>query len=376
MERKSKPGILILGKLPPPYFGPAIATQIILNSSLKNQFQLFHVNNGMNKTVAEINEIKLKKVWKTFAIYIELIKSILKHRPAIVLVPISQSTVGFVKDSFFLIVSKLLNRKTIIHLRGGNLRNVFASSPKIVQWYARFMIKRMQGVIVLGSKLRYIFKDYLDDDRIFVVPNGANYAFSNTKIRNNGFRILYLSNLMSSKGIEDVLSAARILKSEYKLTFQLDVVGEWYDEITKKECLKIFDGCHSCVRFHLPVHGSKKMSFFENADLFVFPPREPEGHPWVIIEAMAAGLPIISTDQGAITESVINGVNGFIVEKKNPREIAEKIECLLENDQLRQKMGEESRRLYLQNFTEEKMVERLASVFKKVLANGMIICAA
>jgi glycosyltransferase involved in cell wall biosynthesis len=372
MERKSKPGILILGKLPPPYFGPAVATQIILNSSLKNQFQLFHVNNGMNKTVAEINEIKLKKVWQTLAIYIELIKSILKHRPSIVLVPISQSTVGFVKDSFFLIVSKLLNRKTIIHLRGSNLRNVFASSPKIVQWYARFMIKRMQGVIVLGSKLRDIFKDYLDDDRIFVVPNGANYAFSNTKIRNNGFRILYLSNLMSSKGIEDVLSAARILKNEYELTFQLDVVGEWCDETTKKECFKIFEGCHSCVRFHLPVHGSKKMSFFENADLFVFPPREPEGHPWVIIEAMAAGLPIISTDQGAITESVINGVNGFIVEKQNPQAIAEKIKYLIENEPLCRKMGKESRRLYLQNFTEEKMVERLAYVFKTVLANGRV----
>ena len=83
---------------------------------------------------------------------------------------------------------------------------------------------------------------------------------------------------------------------------------------------------------------------------------------------MAAGLPIISTDQGAITESVIDGVNGFIVEKQNPQQIAEKIKFLIENPELKKKMGKESRRRYEENFTEEKMVERLTQAFNAVLS--------
>ena len=85
---------------------------------------------------------------------------------------------------------------------------------------------------------------------------------------------------------------------------------------------------------------------------------------------MAAGLPIISTDQGAITESVIDGVNGFIVKKQNPQQIAEKIKILIEKSELRLKMGNESRRLYEENFTEEKMVERLTQAFNAVLSSS------
>jgi glycosyltransferase involved in cell wall biosynthesis len=87
----------------------------------------------------------------------------------------------------------------------------------------------------------------------------------------------------------------------------------------------------------------------------------------VAVEAMAAGLPIISTDQGAIVESVIHGENGFIVESHNPHQIAEKIKFLIKNPDAREKMGAESRKKYLENFTEGKMVERLHEVFEKVM---------
>jgi len=58
-----------------------------------------------------------------------------------------------------------------------------------------------------------------------------------------------------------------------------------------------------------PVVGTQKFELLSSSDIFVFPTYyPPEGHPWVIVEALAAGLPIISTDQGAITESVFHGV--------------------------------------------------------------------
>ena len=117
-----------------------------------------------------------------------------------------------------------------------------------------------------------------------------------------------------------------------------------------------------------PASGEEKLRFYEEANIFVFPPRAPEGHPWVIVEAMAAGLPIISTDQGAITESVINGINGFIVDTKNPSQIAEKLEYLINHPEIREKMGRESRRLYEENYTEGIMVEKLTNAFKTILS--------
>ncbi len=87
----------------------------------------------------------------------------------------------------------------------------------------------------------------------------------------------------------------------------------------------------------------------------------------MIVEAMAAGLPIVTTDQGAITESVKDKINGFIIDKRNPKQIAEKIILLIENSDLRNKMSKESRRLYLENFTESRMIDRLSNAFHTVL---------
>ncbi|OFW52524.1 MAG: hypothetical protein A2163_08240 [Actinobacteria bacterium RBG_13_35_12] len=235
--------------------------------------------------------------------------------------------------------------------------------------YISSVVRSAQGIIVLGNKLKKLFSSFFKDERIFVVPNGANFNFPLSKRKSlDKVRLLYLGNLQPSKGIEDILNAVAMLKKGDGVSeFYADIIGDWWDDITRDLCFELINKNNLPVTFHKPLTGEEKFLFLTNADIFIFPPREPEGHPWVIVEAMAAGLPIISTDQGAITESVIDGVNGFIVEKQNPHQIAEKIKLLIENPELRIKMGKESRRLYEENFTEEKMVERLTQAFNATI---------
>jgi glycosyltransferase involved in cell wall biosynthesis len=147
----------------------------------------------------------------------------------------------------------------------------------------------------------------------------------------------------------------------------LNVVGAFRAPEDKIEIIREIINFDLPVNLFPPAGKALKMELLSKADIFVFPPREPEGHPWVIIEAMAAGLPIISTDQGAITESVLDGVNGFIAAPNNPEQIAEKITMLVNDEEMRRRMGKESRRFYEENFTEDIMVERLAKVFYKVM---------
>ena len=69
----SEKKVLILGKLPPPYMGPAIATEIILNSSLKEHFEVIHLNTKVNESLTGIGQFSLKKIFKSYAIYWEMI---------------------------------------------------------------------------------------------------------------------------------------------------------------------------------------------------------------------------------------------------------------------------------------------------------------
>ena len=87
---------------------------------------------------------------------------------------------------------------------------------------------------------------------------------------------------------------------------------------------------------------------------------------------MAAGLPIISTDKGAIIESVINGYNGYIVKPKSPKQITKKIIKLINDKNLLSHMSSNSLNIYNKKFTEQRLVDNFSSVFDKVLKWKMI----
>lgn len=364
--------IIILGKLPPPYMGPSIATEILLKSELKNRFELIHLDTKINSQLSSFGKWSFKKFFKNSSVYFKMLKLLFKHKPDLVLVPISQTTTGFIKDSVFIILSGLFRKKIIIQLRGSDLKNWLSKSSKLTQLYFKFILKSTNGVIVLGNNLKYLFKDFFSDDRIFVIPNGGNYnALKINKDKSREIKILYFSNLLESKGVEDVFKAIEILsKRTLKNQYSIDFVGAWYSEDVKNRCLGLVEKGKLPVRIHSPKSGDDKFKFLSEADIFVFPPRDPEGHPWAIVEAMAYSLPIISTDRGAIIESVIDTKNGFIVESHNPEKIAEKLTLLIENSELREQMGKVSRELYLDNFTEGKMVDKYTSVFKTMIANA------
>ncbi|HEX7413104.1 MAG TPA: glycosyltransferase family 4 protein [Bacteroidia bacterium] len=333
---------------------------------MKNKFELIHLNTKINDKISSFGRWSFSKVFRNISIYFKIFSLIRKHKPDLVLIPISQTTTGFLKDSLFILIAKLFDRKVILQLRGSNFKTWISNSSAINKWYVKYILKKTQGVIVLGNKLKHLFLDFYSNEKIFVVPNGADYSIPE-KNKNSEVKILYLSNLLASKGIEDVFKAIEILNKKVDAKFSVDVIGEWYSENDKKQCLSIKESNQLPITIHPSKGFAEKFQYLADADIFVFPPREPEGHPWSVIEAMAAGLPIISTDMGAITESVIDGVNGFIVETKQPEQIAEKLELLIKDIELRKKMGAAGCDLYLANFTEIKMVERLTVVFNEII---------
>ncbi len=369
----SKQTVIILGKIPPPYMGPAIATQILLQSSLNENFELVHVDTRAYDDLTEIGQWSIKKLKRNYRIYSDLIHKIKTRNPELVLIPISQSTVGFIKDSVFILIATWYKKRTLLHLRGSDFRRWYESAPALIKAYTKRMLARSSGVIVLGNNLKQLFGGLVPEDRIYVAPNGGDYTLPAPEPRSDDkIRLVYLGNLQPSKGIEDVIEAAVILNEEHKGSFQLDVIGGWRKEQTRTYCEGLVAKHSLPVVFHPQEKSKEKFRFLRNADIFLFPPREPEGHPWVIVEAMACGLPVISTDRGAIIESVTDGENGFIVPTKNASAIAEKAALLINNQELRSRMGAASRTRYEADFTERRMTGRLTDIFRTVMNKSRI----
>jgi glycosyltransferase involved in cell wall biosynthesis len=233
----------------------------------------------------------------------------------------------------------------------------------------RRLIRRCLGqavlAIVLGDSLRSVFSGLVETNRIVVLPNGVPppAGFIAAPEREGTARVLFLSNLSEAKGHLDVIEAAAIVASRLaRVRFHL--AGEWPGSAVEKAALAAVRarGLAGRVIFHRAVSGLRKWELLHEADVFVFPPRHLEGQPVVILEAMSHGLPVVSTPQGGIVDTVVAGETGLLVPAHDPVALANAIERLLEDEPLRMRMGRAGQARYAAKFTAAAFQSNLAGV--------------
>jgi glycosyltransferase involved in cell wall biosynthesis len=170
------------------------------------------------------------------------------------------------------------------------------------------------------------------------------------------------------------MNACKILK-EKRNDFVAFFVGNTTSKLSKEEFNNIIkkNNLEDHVKYLGPKYGVEKASIFRESDLFIFPTfYSVECFPVVIIEAMAHGMPIISTKEGAIPEMVDDGITGFLVNRKNAEEVAEKIDMLINDPVRRIKMGKAARKKYEQNYTIEKFNLNFVKVIEDIIRADQI----
>ena len=117
-------------------------------------------------------------------------------------------------------------------------------------------------------------------------------------------------------------------------------------------------------------HG--KMPHYEfikkvHPDIFVFPTKRVEGFPMVIVEAMFAGMPTVAFACGGVSDAVIDGETGFLIDAGKDEEFKEKLEKLIDDFDMRQKFGRNSKEIAEKDYTIGTMVDRYEKIFTEVL---------
>lgn len=364
------PKILIIGPTPPPYHGVAVSTKLILQSPALQRFHLLHLDTADRRSIENIGKFDMGNIFIGLWHALTFLGIVIRHRPNLVYLPISQGTAGFLRDATFLLPAIWMGIATVIHLRGSEFPAFYGRSSSFIRVLIRYTLRHIQHAIVLGQNLRGIFGDLVPPERISVVPNGTNDFWTATPKSPDKVCGLYLSNLRVRKGflvtLEAVVTALRRFPN-LEFTFAGPPESPQVQQ-TIEECLQdttLADRLH----FVGTISGADKHRLLLSSDFMVFPPIEPEGHPRVILEGMTAALPIITTNQGAITESVLDGQTGFLVPPGDAAAIMNKIELLLEQPDLRQQMGQAARQHFLTHFTSNIAHERLAKVLTAVLQN-------
>lgn len=164
--------------------------------------------------------------------------------------------------------------------------------------------------------------------------------------------ICMTSRLVAGKGIQEYFKAASLLKKKYpQVTFLLvGGLDEHKDSITEEELLALTgEGAVTYCGFAEDVRPYLKM-----CSVFVLPSYH-EGNGRSIVEAMAAGRAIVTTDVPGCRDTVVEGYNGFLVPAGNGEALAKRLELLIENKELRESMGNCSYLLCLEKYEVRKV---------------------
>lgn len=369
VEMKKNSRILFIGALPPPVHGSAVVSQQIKESKIINEaFQCDWVNLSTSRRMDEIGKTTLAKPFRLIGALFREFGLLLTRHYDLCYLAITCHGAGFLKDSPFVLLCKLFRRKIIIHQHNKGMAKDIGSNP--FRWLLPLCYKNAK-VILLSWNLYSDIEKIVPKSNVFICPNGIKVGKSNIiKNNKNGEpRLLFLSNLIESKGVFVLLDALEILLDK-RIHFRCDFVGGETTEIDSKRFAKEVNkrGLNHCVFYLGSKYGAEKDVEFENSDVFVFPSND-DCFPLVLLEAMKYHLPIITTNEGGIPDIVENNVNGLISKKQDANSLANCLELLISDYSLRKEMGESGNKLLLDKFTDIVFENRMHEILSKTIHN-------
>jgi glycosyltransferase involved in cell wall biosynthesis len=371
-----RPTILIIGPTPPPYHGVAMMTQNLLQGGIDGPIRMFHVELADRRGIQYIDHPDFHDILLFVRQWWNFLYLLFRERPGVVHLSISQSTVGFIRDCFFLWPAYWRKSRVVIHLHGSHLLQWYETLFFPLKPFVKRTLHRSTTFIILGESLRPLFQGLVPEERIAVVPNGVAWGPIPAGVppsprKGRRYRILHLSTLCRQKGVLVVLEAIPFLIQRYR-NVEFVFAGSWLRDEDRRAAENLIErtGLKDYVTFTGPVAGTEKQDLFHSADLFVFPGIQPEGQPLVLIEAMAAGLPILFTDQGCAGETVIDGSSGRKVKIGDSQDLAQKILELLEQPNVIRQMSKQSRLRYEAHYTDAHFRKRMTEVIFQAWEEG------
>ncbi|WP_035588001.1 glycosyltransferase family 4 protein [Hippea jasoniae] len=234
---------------------------------------------------------------------------------------------------------------------------------KVIESLYKITSKKAKKVIFQNSDdLNYFVEKGLVNSKkaVLIKSSGIDTKewVSKNRPKNKKPVVLMVARVLKDKGVEEYIKAAEILKDKAEF---------WYAGDIDRGNKNTFKPDWKNVKY-LGFRSDIK-NLIEKCDIFVLPSYR-EGIPRTLLEAASMSKPIVTTDAVGCREVVDDGFNGFLVPIKDHKSLAKKIEVLIDDKNLREKMGDNSRKKAVSEFDIKVVVSKYLEIYKEVL-NGV-----
>lgn len=304
----------------------------------------------------------------------------------------AQSFWGFMRDVAIIWPAAILGHRVVCHQFGGNYAPFYASLKPWGRRLVQSVLSRVAAIIVEGNWVREQYS-FLDNyrDIVRVVPNGLperSVAFvRQAKHYPHGetFELLYLSNMMETKGYWDVLLAVEMLVKQRGRSVRCAFVGEFLSSPDARMHRRPEDArsaffeyiasrqLSEYVRYSERMAGKEKTHAFQRAHVFLLPSYYiNEGQPVSILEAMAYGAVVIATNYRLIPTMVADNETGILVPPGDPEAIATAVEHLMDNPDVFETMSRAALERYDKHFGGDRFCEAIERILGE--SSGLARC--
>jgi len=373
-EVSSKPTVLLMGQTPPPWHGQAVATQILFEHDWPG-FDVQRLRMEYSEEMLEVGRFQWKKIRHLFHL-IKAARRILKRAPGSILFypPASAKWIPFLRDVVFLLSVRHLAGSTVfifhasglpVFVRGGLIRRLLGGlAYRRAEVALEVAQERVSPHEVFAAKSWQWCPCAIEVPEL---PRGSR--------RQTGpFTALFVGSLQEGKGVLEILKTAALLKQQGReRDFRFRIVGKWFSQEFEDEVRHLLAELDlgGMVEFAGQLTGDAKWQAYAEADVFFFPTHyAAEATPIVLMEALGAGLPIISTCWAGIAAMLDRCEAACLLPVHAPDRYASALIDLLSRRAELSRMEEVARAFYRANFLPDRFVERVEKAFVAALRSG------
>jgi glycosyltransferase involved in cell wall biosynthesis len=319
---------------------------------------LHHVRMAFSEDMESVGKFAFRKVWVLFTTILRIWLARFRHgTPVLYYPPSGPNKVPVLRDIVLLCATRWLFRKVVFHFHAGGVSTFGPQLPGVLRPFYRYAY-HLPALAIRTAPQNPPDGEAFGALRDVVVPNGIpdmrGQVPERTAAPGEPLTILFTGVLIPSKGVWVLLQAFQQLRAR-GVDARLQLMGKWGDMDFAARCQQFAEQLGpGRVEFLGVRKDLDKFAHFAACDIFCFPSHfEAESFGLVLVEAMQFAKPVVSTRWRGIPSVVQEGVNGFLVPVEDPSAVAVELERLARDPELRQRMGAEGRRIFLQDLTLE-----------------------
>ena len=268
------------------------------------------------------------------------------------------SRASFWRKAVLMTLGRLAGWPAIFHLHGGGFARFYESCAPWQQRIVRHFLDRAECIITVSERWQTWIRGITANPRIVTIPNPVPLP-QGAPVERSDALVCFVGRIEQAKGIFDLVEAVNEVRETIP-NVRLECAGDGDMEGVLRYAL--VQGIRANIHFTGWISPRRREELLARATVFVLP-SHAEGLPMSLLEAMAAGCPVIASDVGGIPDVVTDGVNGLLVAAGDRDALALALHRVLVDRELAARLGREARQTIARRFTTAHTVERLDQIY-------------